>query len=131
MERGKADSDTGAPPWCGGRAPRGRAAGGRNRWPLSTDAASAGGPARSSGEAPVTGAERRGRLIRWFVTASNQAKFWEETRGQVRTGRQVVSDTEAAGVGGVQAGQGEQGCGRGGRNAMGFRVNGASGGSGS
>jgi hypothetical protein len=44
------------------------------------------------------GAERRGRLICWFVSASNQAMVWEETRGQVRTGRQVVSDTEAAGV---------------------------------
>ena len=31
---------------------------------LSTVAARAGGPARSSGEAPVMGAERRGRLIR-------------------------------------------------------------------
>src|SRR3954451_6723495 len=94
---------------------RGRAASGGNRESLSTDAASAGGPARSSDETPVMGVERRGRLICWFVSASNQAISWEETRGQVRTGRKVVSDTEAAGVGGVQAGQGEQGCGWGGR----------------
>ena len=52
---------------------RGRAASGRNRELLSTDAAFAGGPARSSGEAPVTGVERRGRLICWVVFASNQA----------------------------------------------------------
>src|SRR6266699_6297009 len=89
------------------RASRGRAAGGRNREPLSTDAVSAGGPARSSGETPVMGAERRGRLICRFVRTSNRTDVREETREQVRTGRQVVSDTEAAGVGGVQAGQGE------------------------
>src|ERR1019366_7458961 len=42
---------------------RGRALSGRNREALSTDAANAGGPARSSDETPVMGAERRGRLI--------------------------------------------------------------------
>jgi hypothetical protein len=47
---------------------RGSAPGGRNREALSTVAASAGGPARSSGEAPVIGVERRGRLIRRFVS---------------------------------------------------------------
>jgi hypothetical protein len=36
----------------------------RNREGLSTVAEPAGGPSRSSGEAPVMGAERRGRLIR-------------------------------------------------------------------
>src|SRR5262245_39754159 len=94
---------------------RGSAVSGGNRELLSTEAASAGGPACSSGEAPVMGVERRGRLICWFVSASNQAMFWEETREQVRTGRQVVCDTQAAGVGGVQASQGEQGCCGGGR----------------
>src|SRR5216684_7635282 len=67
MERGKAGSDTGA--WClpliggGRRVARGSAPGDRNREVLSTDAEPAGGPARSSAEAPVMGEERRGRLI--------------------------------------------------------------------
>ena len=40
---------------------------GRNRKGLSTVAASAGGPSRSSWEAPVMGVEPRGRLVRgWF-----------------------------------------------------------------
>ena len=39
---------------------------------LSTDAAFAGGPARSSAEAPVMGVERRGRLIYGFVHESNR-----------------------------------------------------------
>src|SRR5256885_547928 len=46
-----------------GRVARGRALGDRNREVLSTDAEPAGGPARSSAETPVTGVERRGRLI--------------------------------------------------------------------
>ena len=55
-----------APAGCfflGQQAARGRALGDRNREAQSTDAEFAGGPARSSGDAPVTGAERRGRLI--------------------------------------------------------------------
>src|SRR6185312_12465543 len=64
-ERGKAAADT-ACLSLRGRAARGSALGGRNREALSTVAAAAGGPARSSGDAPVTGAERRGRLIYWF-----------------------------------------------------------------
>jgi hypothetical protein len=42
---------------------RGSALGGGNRKALSTEAARAGGPARSSDEALVIGVERRGRLI--------------------------------------------------------------------
>src|SRR5882762_3215224 len=45
------------------RVARGSAPGDRNREVLSTDAEPAGGPARSSEEASVTEAERRGRLI--------------------------------------------------------------------
>ena len=45
------------------QAARGSAPGGGNREALSTDAARAGGPARSSDEALVIGVERRGRLI--------------------------------------------------------------------
>jgi hypothetical protein len=47
--------------WSG--SARGSAPGGGNREALSTVAALAGGPARSSDEAPVIGVERRGRLI--------------------------------------------------------------------
>src|SRR5437763_1909759 len=42
---------------------RGSAPSGGNREALSTDAACAGGPARSSAEPPVMGGERRGRVI--------------------------------------------------------------------
>ena len=45
---------------------------------LSTVAASAGGLARSSGEALVTGVERRGRLICRSVRANNRGLPWEE-----------------------------------------------------
>jgi hypothetical protein len=57
MERGKADADTAARAPKGVVAARGSALGGGNREALSTVAASAGGPARSSGEASVTGVE--------------------------------------------------------------------------
>jgi hypothetical protein len=39
---------------------------------LSTDAGCAGGPARSSDEAPVMGVERRGRVIRGCVCLVNR-----------------------------------------------------------
>src|SRR5215208_6360663 len=46
---------------------------------LSTVAWRAGGPARSSGEAPVMGVERRGRLIdELFARATGTVRFWEE-----------------------------------------------------
>jgi hypothetical protein len=53
---------------------------------LSTDAAFAGGPARSSGEASVMGVERRGWLIFGFVHESNWSARvgQEETSGHVR-----------------------------------------------
>src|SRR5258705_7339102 len=45
----------------------------QNRKGLSTVAGHAGGPARSSEEAPVTGVERRGRVIRgWFVWSTGK-----------------------------------------------------------
>src|SRR5260221_11236939 len=63
---------------------------------LSTVAAPAGGPARSRGEAAVMGVERRGRLI-WICSHEQAGQCpWEEMRGQVRSGRQAVCDTEAA-----------------------------------
>ena len=57
---------------------------------LSTVAGSAGGPARSSGEALVTGAERRGRLICRSVRANNRGLPWEEAGGHVGTAGQAV-----------------------------------------
>ena len=46
----------------------------RPRKGLSTVAGPAGGPARSSGEAPVMGAERRGRVVRgWFVRSTGSS----------------------------------------------------------
>lgn len=71
MERGKAGVDTARPrrvAWVGERERAER----REPEALSTDAALAGGPARSSGEAPVMGVERRGRLILRFVRTSNR-----------------------------------------------------------
>ena len=46
---------------CRYRVARGRTPSGRNRKGQSTDARHRGGPARSSGEGPVMGLERRGR----------------------------------------------------------------------
>src|SRR2546429_8229865 len=97
-----------------GSGARGSASSSRNCEASSTDSWRAGGPARSSAEALVMRVERRGWLIRVLVTRATRAA-WEETSEQVESDSQVVSDTEAAGVGGVQARQGEQGCCRGGR----------------
>src|SRR5665647_2963494 len=60
MERGKAGPDTSARRFG---VVRGRAPSSRNCEVLSTDAGRAGGPVRSSDEAPVMGVERRGRPI--------------------------------------------------------------------
>ena len=46
----------------------GRSSSGRNRERLSTGPGHGGGPSRSSDEAPVMGAERRGRAIRGSAT---------------------------------------------------------------
>src|SRR5664280_2906599 len=61
-ERGKASADM--VPRAGFDGTIGSAPGGRNREKLSTVAVFAGGPSRSSDEAPVMGVEPRGRLIR-------------------------------------------------------------------
>jgi hypothetical protein len=67
--------------WEGSRAVRGRAPSGRNREGLSTDATHAGGPARSSGETPVMGVERRGRLI-CECSHEQPDVVWEDASGQ-------------------------------------------------
>ena len=84
-ERGKAGADTVVAPRRVGERERVER---RKPETLSTDAVPAGGPARSSGEAPVMGVERRGRLIWWLFEQPGHA--WEETSGQVRSGRQAV-----------------------------------------
>ncbi len=80
---------------------RGSASTGENRKMLSTVVASAGGPARSSGEPPVMGGERRGRVIYEVFTRATGEVFREEASGHVRPDDQVVRDSEAAGLGGV------------------------------
>ncbi len=63
-ERWKAGADM-VSVWLAGA--KGSAPSGRNREGLSTVAALAGGPSRSSCEAPVMGVEPRGRLVHgWF-----------------------------------------------------------------
>ena len=57
---------------------------------LSTDAACAGGPARSSGEALVTGVDAKGPAHQWFGRTSNRGQSREETGEQVRSGKQAV-----------------------------------------
>jgi hypothetical protein len=60
-------------------AARGSALSSRNCEALSTDARRAGGPVRSSGEASVMGAERRGRTIQAEHSANRGDR--EEPRG--------------------------------------------------
>src|SRR3954454_8878116 len=96
-------------------AVRGSASTGENRKVLSTVVASAGGPARSSGEPPVMGGERRGRVIYEVFTRATGEVFREEPSGQVRPDDPVVRDCEAAGVGGVKARRAQQGRRGGGR----------------
>ena len=63
---------------------RGSAPSSRNCEALSTVAASAGGPARSSDEPPVIGVERRGRLICRSVRAINRALSGRKRVGMSR-----------------------------------------------
>jgi hypothetical protein len=76
-ERGKArvDAAPASDRWAGAR---GSASSSGNCETSSTDAARAGGPARSSDEAPVIGVERRGWLIRDFLIRATRDS-WEET----------------------------------------------------
>ena len=65
MERGKARPETVA--LVGGKRERSKR---QNREELSTVAGRAGGPVRSSDEAPVMGVERRGRIARGLFVRS-------------------------------------------------------------
>lgn len=65
MERGKARPDTACP--VGGDREYFKR---QNREEPSTIAGRAGGPVRSSAEAPVIGVERRGRIVRGLFVRS-------------------------------------------------------------
>ena len=65
MERGKARPETAAQ--MGGQRERSKR---QNREELSTVAGRAGGPVRSSDEAPVMGVERRDRIARGLFVRS-------------------------------------------------------------
>src|SRR3954451_23870868 len=70
------------------RSASGRTSSGGNREGESTDAGQGGGPSRSSGEGPVMGLERRGRvvLVRLVV---NQGS-WEEPGERIEAAGQAV-----------------------------------------
>ena len=83
---GKARADT-APREVAGA--RGSAPSGRNREALSTVAARAAGPARSSAEVPVMGrSEGAGSSVACLREQPGVA--WEETSEHVRSGRKAV-----------------------------------------
>lgn len=88
MERGKAcpDMAAGLLRRAGGERERPKR---QNRKGLSTVAGCAGGPARSSEEAPVMGVERRGRVIRGLFVWSTGA-FREELGGRAEVVRKAV-----------------------------------------
>ena len=96
------------PPPAGFGVVRGRAPSSRNCEVLSTDAGRAGGPVRSSDEAPVMGVERRGRPIEGCLF--DQPEFLEGSGGQVSVAWEVVRYLEVGSVGDVLASQGQQGC---------------------
>src|ERR687897_1965822 len=68
----------------------------------------AGGPARSSAEAPVMGVERRGRVIcGWFVWSTGARRPGRNCDKRAEVVSQAVCDHETGGLGGIRAGQGE------------------------
>src|SRR5215831_3069693 len=72
---------------------------GMTREALSTDAACAGGPARSSGEPAVMAGERRGRVIcGWFVWSTGKVR--EELHGRAEAAGKAVRYLEVGGAGG-------------------------------
>ena len=108
MEREKAGGDTAVVRRSGVRLVIGSAPGSGNCEALSTVASPAGGLARSSGEAPVMGVERRGQVI--YECSHEQPepfRLWEDAGEQVKFFEQVVYHTEAAGVGGVPTSRGQ------------------------
>lgn len=89
VERGKARADTASRRLLaagGERENTGAAGTARCRVPMRRVLADrpvvAGKPCNEGGA--------KGPAHLWFVRASNQAMFWEETSGQVRSGRETV-----------------------------------------
>src|SRR3954447_18908441 len=84
---------------------------------LSTEAALAGGPARSSREAAACWGGGGAKGPADPECPIDQPRPWsrEEAREHAKDRRQAVCDPQADGLGGVAAGQGQQGRGRGGR----------------
>src|SRR4030095_9652831 len=77
--------------------------GARPRWQR------AGGPARSSGEAPVMGVERRGRVIcGWFVWSTGAVGPGRNCGERAEVVREAGGDSQPGGLGGIRAGQGER-----------------------
>ena len=90
-ERGKAHADTAALPWVfvSGLGREGARTSGMTREALSTEAACAGGPARSSADPAVMAGERRGRVIRgWFVWSTGRIR--EELHGRAEAAGKAV-----------------------------------------
>src|SRR5215472_1334284 len=92
---------------------------------LSTVAGLAFGPAHSSGEAPVMGAERRSRTVLVkFVRATRG--FWEGSSGRAEVEGEALQYFEVARVGGIPESQSQSGsAGRG--RVLGRRLRGGSG----
>ena len=82
---------------------------------LSTVAGRAGGPARSSAEALVMGAERRGRVIRGCVRSINQKLSGRSRVDELKSPGKPFEISEAGCLGGVGESQGKQGSARSGR----------------
>src|SRR3954451_22641834 len=76
----------------------------------------AGGPARSSGEVPVMGAERRGRVVRGFLLSINHTAIGGggTGNGNARIVRQAVRYLEAGRLGCLGEGENQSGCAGGG-----------------
>jgi hypothetical protein len=83
-ELGKAGLDTPGEPARVGERERVKR---QIREALSTVAWPAGGPTRSSAEAPVTGVERRGRLI--WMDSFGQPEIWEGSGGDIKAEGEV------------------------------------------
>src|SRR5512132_2645502 len=118
-ERGKAHPETTARGRCEGASQAGG-----TRKGLSTDAGCAGGPACSSGEPPAWrgGRGAKGPGHRWLVRLVNRAQAREELDGHAEATRKAVCDLQVGGVGGLSAGEGQQGrTGRGRVLARGLR----------
>ena len=72
---------------------------------VSTVAGRAGGPARSSGEAPVMGAERRGRVVRGCCSFDQPAMAGRSRVDELKASGKPFRYLEAGGLGGLDQGE--------------------------